>query len=72
LRTPLTCAVSRDEGRTWGNRKNLEVEPDWGYCYTSVTFLGDRAYLTYCAAPYEKGVLTETRLAIVELEWFYG
>jgi sialidase-1 len=70
LRTPLTTAISQDEGRTWRNRKQLETEPDWGYCYTSVLFVQGRCHLTYCAAPYSQGILTETRLTILDEEWF--
>lgn len=46
-RTPLCVAVSRDEGRTWGPSRVIEGNPDGWYCYTSITFAGDRVILSY-------------------------
>lgn len=63
-RSPLTTAISRDEGKTWEHIKNLEDAPDGSYCYTSVTFKGDEAVLSY----YERNAL---KVAIVDIKWFY-
>jgi len=46
-RTPLTAAVSRDDGRTWSHIQNLEPNPEHTYSYPSVVFVRDRAVLTY-------------------------
>ncbi len=46
-RSPLTTAVSTDEGKTWKHVKNIEDDPDSGSAYTSVTWVGKRALLTY-------------------------
>ncbi len=46
-RTPLTIAISRDEGKTWENVKNIEDNPDSGFAYTSATPFQDRILLTY-------------------------
>ena len=46
-RTPLTAAISSDDGQTWKNIKNIETDPDSGYAYTSLTFHRDRALLSY-------------------------
>ncbi|MCX6624300.1 MAG: sialidase family protein [Acidobacteria bacterium] len=35
-RFPLTTAISRDEGRTWGNFHNLDQDPAHSYAYTSI------------------------------------
>ena len=32
-RTPLTVAISRDEGKTWIHKHNLLDDPDGWYCY---------------------------------------
>jgi hypothetical protein len=32
--------------------------------------VGKKTYLTYCAGPYAKGILNETRLTIFDTEWF--
>jgi sialidase-1 len=46
-RTPLTAAVSSDEGKTWKHGRDLETDPDRTYAYTSVAFVRDRVVLTY-------------------------
>lgn len=46
-RTPLTAAVSTDEGRTWAFRRPLETSTDHTFAYTSVAFAGGRVLLTY-------------------------
>src|SRR5262249_37483135 len=37
-RTPLTAAVSTDEGKTWTHRRDLETSDRHAYAYTSVAF----------------------------------
>src|SRR5699024_517994 len=32
-RTPLTAAVSSDEGKTWKHIQNIEDDPEGWYCY---------------------------------------
>lgn len=49
-RTPLTVAVSADEGKTWAHVRSLEADPAEGYAYTSVLFARDRVLLTYYVA----------------------
>lgn len=46
-RTPLTLALSRDEGRSWRHFRNLEDRRDQGFAYASVAFLQDRVLLSY-------------------------
>jgi len=46
-RRPLTAALSRDEGKTWVNLKDIETDPAHEYSYPSITFNGDRVLLTY-------------------------
>lgn len=48
VRTPITAAVSKDEGKTWINRLNLAADPDGWYCYTAITFADDRVLLGLC------------------------
>jgi len=50
-RTPLTAAVSRDEGKTWSRPVTLEADPKLTYAYTSLIFHRGRALLTYYVAP---------------------
>jgi len=37
-RTPLTVAISRDDGRTWENFKDLETDPEWEFTNPSPTW----------------------------------
>ena len=41
-RTPLTCAISYDGGRTWRHRKNIEDAPDCEFSNVACAFLTDR------------------------------
>ena len=68
-RTPLTTAISRDEGQTWGCMRDLETEPEHAYAYTSVTSLGDLAILSYYDAAASRISL---RVARVPIPWLCG
>lgn len=52
-RTPLVCAISRDDGETWLDPIILEDSPTSGYCYTAMHFMGDQLLLAYCAGGIE-------------------
>jgi len=47
LRSPLTLAVSSNEGRTWGHMLDIEAEQGHTYSYPSILFQNDEAVLTY-------------------------
>jgi sialidase-1 len=64
-RTPHCMAISRDEGKTWGRSHVLESNVEGWYCYTSMTCVGNRVLLSYCAGDTEVGGLN--RLKIVAL-----
>ena len=71
-RTPLASAISRDEGKTWGNFKLIESDPNSGYCYTAIEFLDNFVLLAYCAGDAStKGVLNRLRVRRIKLDWFY-
>jgi len=70
-RTPLTSAISRDEGRTWENTKIIEDDPDGWYCYTSVCFNGNEAVMAYCAGNSKIGGLNLLQITICDIGWFY-
>lgn len=46
-RTPLSAAVSSDQGKSWHPSKTLEADPNGYYCYTAVMFLDNRVLLAY-------------------------
>jgi sialidase-1 len=66
-RSPLTAAVSRDEGETWERFRNLEDRPGDRWAYPAVTWVGDRALITYFN--YTGGL--SLQLKSVPASWFY-
>ena len=70
-RTPLNIAISKDEGKTWSHGKTLENNPDKGYCYTAIHFTDDNVLLGYCAGSQSKGILNETDIVKLSLDWIY-
>lgn len=80
FRTPLTVAISKDEGRTWGGVKDIETDPEWEFTNPQplVTRRGT-VLIAYEASKYASvtppGRLGRSRmhqkLAIVGLDWLY-
>lgn len=70
-RTPLTIAVSRDDGRTWIHRTNLLDDPDGFYCYTAIHFQGDEILLSFVDGSKTLGGLSRTSIARVPLKALY-
>jgi predicted neuraminidase len=66
-RNPLTAAISRDEGETWEHFRNLEDRAGDRWAYPAVTWVGDRALITYFN--YTGGL--SLQLAGVPASWFY-
>ncbi len=69
-RVPLTAAISKGEGEKWENFRNLETDERYTYAYTSVTFVGEEALLTYYVYD-EKTRLISLKLKIIPIQWFY-
>jgi sialidase-1 len=70
-RTPLTAAISTDDGVTWRHLQNLESDSSRTYAYTSLTFVGDRAVLSYWDEARNSG-LYSSRFRSLPVGWFYG
>ena len=70
-RNPLSCAISRDEGRTWENIKNIENREGYDSAYANVYFQGQEALVTYYHASTSASRDTELMLKIFPLDWFY-
>jgi sialidase-1 len=66
-RTPLVAAISKDEGRNWSKPKMIESDLSAYYAYTSVTFNGDRALLTYYVA---RAGLLSLKFKSIPISWF--
>ena len=78
-RTPLVSAVSSDGGITWKHLKLVEQSQFHAYCYTSITFADEKAYITYMHYPniaqverfqVQPGYI-DTRLTVLPIKWFY-
>ena len=66
-RSPLTAALSSDDGLTWRGAKTIEGDPNGWFCYTAILPLDDATVLLgYCA--YD--MLAHSRLVKVPLKWF--
>lgn len=70
-RTPLTAAVSSDDGKTWRHVRDLETRDDHTYAYTSLRFVGSRAVLSYWDHDQSSGRYS-ARFRSVPMTWFYG
>ncbi|HUW62041.1 MAG TPA: sialidase family protein [Candidatus Bathyarchaeia archaeon] len=65
-RTPLSIALSADDGASWSTPINIETNPDGWYCYTAIEFIPGHALLAYCAGDKTIGGLN--RLKIIRLD----
>ena len=68
-RTPLSVALSLDDGQTWQASRTLEDDPDGWYCYTAIEFVGDRVLLAHCAGIRQQGGLNVTQITSLSLDW---
>jgi len=70
-RTPLTVAISRDEGKTWEKVKNIRDNSDGWYCYIAVHFVDKKNLLLgYCAERQAKsGDLSVTDITLMNTKW---
>lgn len=71
-RTPLTIAISKDDGKTWQKVKNIEIDPDGWYCYMGIHFDKKNVLLSYCAGSQsERSHLNVTDIALLSLKDIY-
>ena len=70
-RTPLSVAISSDEGETWNHVKTLEDDPHGWYCYTAMAFADDHLLLGHCAGDRRTGGLNLTQILRVPIRWLY-
>ncbi len=68
-RTPLTAALSVDEGRTWKVVADLESDPEKTFSYTSLTFAQGRAVMSYWESV--EGGRYSCRFRSLPVAWFY-
>jgi sialidase-1 len=70
-RTPLTVAISQDEGKTWRHRRNLEGADDRTFAYTSLIFVQERVVMSYYDRDSKSGLMSN-RFRSLPLSWFYA
>lgn len=74
-RSPLTTAVSKDEGLTWQHVRDLEQDVHNTYCYPSATFTSnDRLIATYYVGGSLAGGhrnLLAMKVRALPIEWCY-
>jgi len=80
LRSPLSLAVSKDEGRTWLKSKSVETDPEYEFTNPSAMVTSDgNVLIAYETSKYASLVppgrlgrsCMSLRLAIVDLDWLY-
>jgi len=80
-RTPLTAAISRDEGKTWENFRNIETDPNYEFTNPACFFLcGDKVLIAYETSrmknPNPPGQFGRNRMplkaALADVGWFYS
>lgn len=69
-RTPLTAAISSDNGTTWKNVRQLETDARQAYAYTSVLFHRDRVLLSYYVQDGQNGRIS-SRFRSLPVSWLY-
>lgn len=67
-RNPLTAALSKDEGETWQDFRNIEDGSGDAWAYPAVTWIDNDALVTYFN--YTGGLSLQLR--IMPEAWFYG
>jgi len=74
-RSPLTVAISKDEGKTWEHKKNIEADEEdasfmSGYSYISATFDHGRVLLSYYVSK-EGTKMISSRFRSFPIGWLY-
>ena len=75
-RSPLTAAVSRDNGKTWQHLRDIETDPKRAFSNPGCRFLRDgTAILNYWTCEYLPNWamqdVIDIRIAIIDTPWFY-
>ncbi len=72
-RTPLSIAISKNDGKTWEHTKMLEPDPDGWYCYIAIHYVGKKVLLGYLGGSQKKKTrLAQIDVSLVDLDWIYN
>ncbi len=70
VRTPLSVAISRDDGSTWTPARRIADDPQGWYCYTAIDFVDDLVLLGYVAGRQAPGQhLATSQITRVPIAW---
>lgn len=72
-RTPLSSAISKDDGKTWSNIKAIDDRKGFDLAYASAFFNEDEVLVTYYAHQINSdgGYTSSLMLKILHRDWFY-
>jgi Neuraminidase (sialidase) len=70
-RTPLTVAISKDDGKTWIHARNLLDDPEGWYCYTAIHFVGKEVLLAFASGGHGLPHLSKMDLARFPVKKLY-
>lgn len=76
-RSPLTAAVSKDQGKTWQHVRDIETAPTRAFSNPGCRFTRDgRAIINYWTCEYLPNWamqdIIDLRVAVIDKSWFYG
>jgi Tol biopolymer transport system component len=76
-RSPLTCAISKDDGKTWQSVRDIEADPSRAFSNPSCRFTRDgKAIVNYWTCEYlpdwRMQDVIDLRVALIDTAWFYG
>jgi neutral ceramidase len=72
LRTPLSVAISRDDGATWENVRNIDDDPKGWFCYTAIEFTKNHLLLGHVAGQQAPGKhLSTSQITRLPISWLY-
>lgn len=76
-RSPLTAALSKDNGATWVHVKDIEADPNRAFSNPGCRFVsGDKAVINYWTCEYlpswRMQDVIDLRVALIPKNWFYG
>lgn len=76
-RTPLSAAVSKDDGKTWSKPRHIETDPKRAFSNPGALFTSDgKLFVNYWTCEYQEngamvGYPIDLKIAIVDSKWLY-
>ncbi|MBS1798408.1 MAG: exo-alpha-sialidase [Acidobacteria bacterium] len=71
-RTPVSVAISRDEGKSWIHVHHLLADPNGWYSYFAVYFVDNQVLLAFCATGKDQPKLSETDIVSFPVSALYS